>query len=85
MIDTGSVATQDCQLQIQINGTAISISNPPMAQANGQGMGFSATVIYTCAANDAIRCTFYTNATSSQDKFYGGGGRFNNFCGFLIG
>ena len=72
----------DIQLQIQVNGTAIVVSNPPVANSNFQGMGFACSCIATLAAGDSVRVTYYS---STSTTFYAGGGVFNNFCGFLIG
>jgi hypothetical protein len=84
MLDTGTVNTADTQMKIMVNGVDISISNPPMAGSNTpQGMGFAASVIYTMAAGDYVDVRFYSS--SGTNRFYGGGGRFNNFCGFLVG
>ena len=84
MLDTSSVTTADTQMIITVNGSSISISNPPMAAGNSpQGMGFAASVIYTLAVGDYVDVRFYSS-TGTQ-KFYGAGGRFNNFSGFLIG
>lgn len=72
----------DIQLQIQVNGSSISISNPPVANSNYQGMGFACSCMATLAAGDSVRVVYYSSTAS---VFYGGGGAFNNFCGFLVG
>jgi hypothetical protein len=84
MLDTGTIATADTQLIIMQNGGTISDSNPPMSgSATPQGMGFAASVLVTLAVGDYVDVRFYTN--SGINKFYGAGGRFNNFSGFLVG
>jgi hypothetical protein len=72
----------DIQLQIQVNGTAIAISNPPASSGNAQGMGFACSCIATLALGDSVRVTYYS---STATVFYAGGGVFNNFSGFLVG
>lgn len=83
MLNTSTVGNNDTQLQIQVNGTAVAISNPPMASASVQGMGFAVSCVVTLAASDSVRVTFY--ASPSNNRFYADGGRFNNFSGFLVG
>jgi hypothetical protein len=72
----------DLQLQIQVNGSSIVISNPPVANSTQQGINFACSCIATLAAGDSVRVVYYS---STATVFYAGGGTFNNFCGFLIG
>jgi hypothetical protein len=79
----GSVSgNYDIQLQIQVNGSSVSISNPPVANSNFQGMGFACSCMTTLAAGDSVRVVYYSSTAS---VFYAGGGPFNNFSGFLVG
>jgi len=72
----------DLQLQIQVNGSSIVISNPPVSNSTPQGINFACSCIATLAAGDSVRVVYYS---STATVFYAGGGAFNNFCGFLIG
>jgi hypothetical protein len=77
--------TCDYQVRIEVNGSAISICNPPVLgnPGNPHGIALAVSAVTTLAAGDSVRCTFYCNQLGQS--LYAAGGTFNNFSGFLIG
>lgn len=72
----------DLQLAMYLNGNQYNVSNPASTGTDG-ARPFTTMAVISMSANDYVDVRFYSNNTSSY--LYGTGGKWNGFCGYLIG